>query len=161
MRCDQEAFGETPAPGQKVLRLRCGAECGLKVRVELGEDRRLVDQGTIAHQKHDLTPGGAELLPTAGTPATPHLEDAMRRPIDRIDSGERWSTHGVLLSAMVWLMTSLDVSKLRTIARNLSDYGTALSSRTSPPDAEMMRAMGQAFIDISEAIGDLATKERP
>lgn len=46
------------------------------------------------------------------------------------------------------------------IARNLSDYGAQLQSRTTPPDAEVMRAIGQAFVDISEAIGDLTTKTR-
>lgn len=57
-------------------------------------------------------------------------------------------------------MSQLDRAKLLTIARNLSDYGVALQSRTSPPDGEFYRAMGQAFVGISEAIGDLTTKDR-
>lgn len=57
-------------------------------------------------------------------------------------------------------MTALDTAKLLRIARDLSDYGVQLQNRTTPPDAAVMNAMGAAFVDISEAIGDLATKTR-
>lgn len=61
----------------------------------------------------------------------------------------RWSS----LEAM-----TLDTGKLLLIARNLSDFGVALQSRTAPPDASFYRSLGQAFVDVSEAVGDLTTK---
>lgn len=52
----------------------------------------------------------------------------------------------------------IDTVKLLTIAQNLSDYGVDLSRRTSAPDADVNAAMGRAFIEISEAIGDITTE---
>jgi len=54
----------------------------------------------------------------------------------------------------------MDEMKLLEIARRVSDYGVDLSTRTSPPDPELYRAMGAAFVDISEAIGDLTVALR-
>lgn len=55
-------------------------------------------------------------------------------------------------------MNEFDLAKLLGIARNLSDYGVQVSSRTESVDREMLQAMGAAYIEISEAIGDLATE---
>lgn len=55
-------------------------------------------------------------------------------------------------------MNEFDLAKLLQIAQNLSDYGVQVSSRTTAIDREMLQAMGAAYIDISEAIGDLATE---
>jgi hypothetical protein len=52
-------------------------------------------------------------------------------------------------------MTNIDTAKLLGIARQLSDYGVSLSTRTAAPDPALYTAMGSAFIDIAEAIGDI------
>lgn len=49
-----------------------------------------------------------------------------------------------------------DVAKLQGIARDLSELGLALSNRASSPDAEMCVAIGEAFVALSEAIGDIS-----
>lgn len=55
-------------------------------------------------------------------------------------------------------MNQFDLAKLLQIAKNLSDYGIQVSSRTTAVDREMLQAMGAAYMEISEAIGDLATE---
>lgn len=55
-------------------------------------------------------------------------------------------------------MNEFNLAKLLGIAQNLSDYGVQVSSRTAPIDREMLQAMGTAYVEISEAIGDLATE---
>lgn len=53
---------------------------------------------------------------------------------------------------------AIDTVKLLKIARDLSDYGVSLSRRTEEPDRALYAAMGHAFTDISEAIGDITTE---
>ncbi len=56
---------------------------------------------------------------------------------------------------MVSLMNR-DVAKLQGIARDLSELGLALSNRSTPPDAAMGVAVGEAFVALSEAIGAIS-----
>lgn len=48
-----------------------------------------------------------------------------------------------------------DVAKLQGIARDLSALGLQLSNQAEPPSVETCVSIGQAFVALSEAIGDI------
>jgi hypothetical protein len=87
--CDTEAFGEAATTRQDVLRLTVAAEGPIERGIELGERGPLIDRVPAAHHQHDLPARRGQLTPAAVLLRTPHLQDAMRRPIHRIKSRRR------------------------------------------------------------------------